>query len=73
MAVATGGKAFFPQSLEDMPNSFKQIQDELRSQYALVYKPADFKADGAFRPIYLFCLDRKYTVRVRQGYFAPKG
>ena len=73
MAVATGGKAFFPQSLDDMPNSFKQIQDELRSQYALVYKPADFKADGAFRPIYLFCLDRKYTVRVRQGYFAPKG
>ncbi|MGA7523775.1 MAG: VWA domain-containing protein [Acidobacteriaceae bacterium] len=73
MAVATGGKAFFPQSLEDMPSSFKQIQDELRSQYALVYKPADFKANGAFRPIYLFCLDRKYTVRVRQGYFAPKG
>lgn len=73
MAVATGGKAFFPQSLDDMPNSFKQIQDELRSQYALVYKPADFKADGAFRPIYLFCLDRKFTVRVRQGYFAPKG
>ncbi|HEY1807842.1 MAG TPA: VWA domain-containing protein [Acidobacteriaceae bacterium] len=73
MAVATGGKAFFPKSLDDMPASFKQIQDELRSQYALVYKPADFKADGAFRPIYLFCLDRKYTVRVRQGYFAPKG
>ncbi|MGA8532048.1 MAG: VWA domain-containing protein [Acidobacteriaceae bacterium] len=73
MAVATGGKAFFPQSLDDMPNSFKQIQDELRSQYALVYKPADFRADGAFRPIYLFCLDRKFTVRVRQGYFAPKG
>jgi len=73
MAVATGGKAFFPTSLDDMPNSFAQISDELRSQYALVYKPADFRADGAFRPIYLFCLDRKYTVRVRQGYFAPKG
>ncbi len=73
MAAATGGKAFFPASLDDMPNSFKQIQDELRSQYALVYKPADFKADGSFRPIYLFCLDRKYMVRVRQGYFAPKG
>jgi Ca-activated chloride channel family protein len=73
MAIATGGKAFFPASLDDMPNSFAQIQDELRSQYALVYKPADFKADGAFRPIYLFCLDRRYEVRVRQGYFAPKG
>lgn len=73
MAISTGGKAFFPISVEDMPVSFQAIQDELRSQYALVYKPADFKTDGAFRPIYLFCLDRRYTVRVREGYFAPKG
>ena len=72
MADATGGRAFFPKSLEDMPSSFEAIQDELRSQYALVYKPADFKADGAFRTIYLFCLDRKYLVRTRKGYFAPK-
>ncbi|HUB20665.1 MAG TPA: VWA domain-containing protein [Acidobacteriaceae bacterium] len=73
MAIATGGKAFFPPRLEDMGNSFGQIQEELRSQYALVYKPADFVANGAFRPIYLYCLDRRYTVRVREGYFAPKG
>jgi Ca-activated chloride channel homolog len=73
MAEATGGRAFFPKSMEDMPISFQAIQDELRSQYALVYKPADFKADGAFRPIYLFSLDRRYLVRVRKGYFAPKG
>ncbi|MGD0368410.1 MAG: VWA domain-containing protein [Acidobacteriaceae bacterium] len=73
MASATGGKAFFPTRIEDMPNSFQEIQDELRSQYALVYKPADFKTDGAFRTIYLFCLDRRYTVRVREGYYAPKG
>jgi Ca-activated chloride channel homolog len=73
MAIATGGQAFYPSSLEDMPSSFAQIQDELRSQYALVYKPSDFKADGAFRPIYLFCMDRRYLVRVREGYFAPNG
>ena len=73
MAVATGGKAFFPTRIEDMPSSFGEIQEELRSQYALVYKPADFAANGAFRQIYLYCLDRRYTVRVREGYFAPKG
>ncbi len=73
MALATGGRAFFPADVEDMPVSFDQIQRELRSQYALVYKPAYFKADGSFRPIYLFCLDRRYKVTVRQGYFAPKG
>ena len=73
MAIATGGKAFFPPRLEEMGTSFNLIQEELRSQYALVYKPADFLANGEFRPIYLYCLDRRYTVRVREGYFAPKG
>ncbi len=72
IAEATGGRAFFPKSLDDMPSSFQAIQDELRSQYALVYKPADFKDDGAFRTIYLFCLDRRYAVRAMKGYFAPK-
>jgi Ca-activated chloride channel homolog len=72
IAEATGGRAFFPKSLEDMPSSYQAIQDELRSQYALVYKPADFKADGSFRTIYLFCLDRRFLVRARKGYFAPK-
>jgi VWFA-related protein len=71
IAEATGGRAFFPKSLEDMPSSFQAIQDELRSQYALVYKPADFRDDGAFRTIYLFCLDRHYMVRTMKGYFAP--
>lgn len=72
IAEATGGRAFFPRRLEDMPASFQAIQEELRSQYALVYKPADFKNDGAFRTIYLFCLDRQYKVRAMKGYFAPK-
>ncbi len=73
MAQATGGKAFFPPRIEDMAASFTEIQEELRSQYALVYKPADFLANGVFRAIYLYCLDRRFTVRVREGYFAPKG
>lgn len=72
MAVATGGRAFTPFRMEDVANSFQGIQEELRSQYSLVYKPADFKADGAFRPIYLTCFDRNYKVRTMKGYFAPK-
>jgi VWFA-related protein len=72
IADATGGRAFFPRSLEDMPSSFQAIQDELRSQYALVYKPADFKDDGAFRTIYLYCRNQHYVTRAMKGYFAPK-
>ena len=54
-----------------MSNSFNEIEEELRSQYALTYTPADFKADGAFRTIYLYCNDRRYQVRAKKGYFAP--
>ncbi len=71
IANATGGRAFYPMRIEDMPNSFSEIQQELRSQYELSYKPADFKDNGAFRTIYLFCLDRKYQVHSKIGYFAP--
>jgi VWFA-related protein len=72
MATETGGQVFFPPSVEEMSNSFHGIEEELRSQYALYYTPADFKADGAFRPIYLFCNDRRYQARARKGYFAPR-
>ncbi len=72
LAEQTGGEVFFPPSVEEMAVSFKNIEEELRSQYALIYTPADFKADGAFRTIYLYCYDRRYTVRARSGYFAPR-
>src|SRR5262249_55002517 len=43
IADATGGRAFFPFQLTDVASAFAEIQDELRSQYALGYKPAGFK------------------------------
>jgi VWFA-related protein len=72
LATETGGVAFYPPSVEEMSNNFHDIEQELRSQYALTYVPADFKANGAFRPIYLFCNDRRYQVRAKKGYFAPR-
>jgi Ca-activated chloride channel family protein len=72
MAEATGGQVFFPPSVEEITNSFHNIEEELRSQYALTYSPADFKYDGSFRTIYLYCNDRRYQVRARKGYFSPR-
>ncbi len=72
LAGDTGGQIFFPPSVEDVSNSFHSIEEELRSQYALTYTPADFKNDGAFRTIYLYCNDRRYQVRAKKGYFAPR-
>jgi VWFA-related protein len=72
MAEDTGGQVFYPPSVEEVSNSFQKIEEELRSQYALTYTPADFKYDGSFRPIYLYCNDRRFVVRTKKGYFTPR-
>ncbi len=72
MADATGGSAFYPQHIEDIANEFHKVEEELRSQYSLAYKPADFRADGSFRTIYLTALRGGYNVHARTGYYAPK-
>ena len=72
IADATGGRAFFPFQLNDVANAFVEIQDELRSQYALSYKPADFRADGRYHTIEILAQNHKgLRVRSRRGYYAP--
>jgi len=72
LADATGGRAFFPFKMKDIKNSFSAIEDELRSQYVVSYHPADFEADGRFRPIQITALKKDLQVRARKGYFAPQ-
>src|SRR5271165_1585678 len=68
----TGGKAFFPFKIQDVADAFSQIQDELRSQYDVSYKPADFEANGKYRKIEILADNKKYKVRARKGYYAPR-
>ena len=50
LAEATGGRAFFPVKLDDVVAAFADIQDELRSQYMISYRPDQFVVNGQFRP-----------------------
>jgi Ca-activated chloride channel homolog len=72
LAEATGGRAFFPFKMKDITHSFAAIEDELRSQYIVSYKPADFDADGRYRSIEISALKKDLQVRARKGYFAPQ-
>jgi len=73
MADATGGRAFFPFKIEDVANAFSEIQDELRSQYLLSYKPAELKPDGSYHSIDIVAENHKnLKVRARKGYYAPR-
>jgi Ca-activated chloride channel family protein len=73
-AEATGGRVFFPLRIEEVSNAFAEIQDELRSQYVIAYKPQNFEQDGRYRAIALDAPGRSNVkIRARKGYYAPKG
>jgi len=71
IADATGGRAYVPFQLTEVANAFAAIQEELRSQYAISYKPAEFRPDGRYRTIQIAAQEKGLHVRSRRGYYAP--
>ena len=69
-ASQTGGRAFFPYSVDDLGQSFQDIGEELRNQYSLAYVPPNRPADGAFRKIQVEVARKGLVVRARKGYYA---
>jgi VWFA-related protein len=72
LAEATGGRAFFPSTQQELPDAFAEVEGELRSQYAVAYKPADLVLNGQFRTIHIAAGGKGFKVRARRGYFTPK-
>ncbi len=71
----TGGRAYFPRDESELRDAFKQIQEEMRSQYLIAYEPSDQKRDGSYRQIDIQLTNPqlqkdKIKVTHRQGYFA---
>lgn len=72
LAKASGGKALFPESPEEITAACKQIAEEIRRQYTLVYAPdAPAGPDGYHRLDVRLTSGRfgRATVRVREGYY----
>lgn len=72
LADATGGRAFFPVKLDDVVAAFSDIQEELRSQYSISYRPDQFVPNGQFRSIQIMTDSKKYKVRAKKGYYVSK-
>ena len=51
LAKETGGRAFFPESLSDLPKIADEIVRDLRTQYVLSYSPTNKARDGSYRAI----------------------
>ena len=68
----TGGHVFSVDRKHPLDEIFKQIQDELRSQYSIGYSSTNTKRDGAFRHIEIKTDNSDYRVQARAGYYATK-
>ena len=51
LASETGGRAFFPESVADLPQIANEIIRDLRTQYVLSYNPTNKTQDGSYRAI----------------------
>lgn len=72
MSEETGGRVFKVDRKHPLSDAFKQIQEEMRSQYAIGYTPTNDVKDGSYRRIDLKTREKDLKVQVRKGYFAEK-
>ena len=77
LATETGGRAFYPQSLSELPQIANEIVRDLRTQYVLAYNPTNKSRDGSFRAIKVVVDEGagrdKRIALTRNGRVAPKG
>lgn len=76
LTEASGGKAYFPESLDEVEATCTQIAHDIRNQYLLGYYPTNTAQDGTYRSVQVQLIPPhglgKLTVRTRAGYYAPK-
>ncbi|MFN7994494.1 MAG: VWA domain-containing protein [Bryobacteraceae bacterium] len=72
MSGETGGHVFKVDRKHTLEDVFKELQDEMRSQYTLAYTSTNPAQDGTFRKLDLKLADKNLKVQVRKGYYAIK-
>jgi|SRR6516165_5615364 len=72
----TGGKYYYASSLAELDSAFRQISDELRTQYLLAYYPSQRTSNSEFRRVRVSVGGppdaADYKVRHRSGYYSAK-
>jgi Ca-activated chloride channel homolog len=73
IADDSGGQAYFPKDISEIPAIAAQIAKDLRTQYVISYYPSNEKRDGTFRTVQVNVNSqgsRKLIARTRRGYYA---
>ncbi len=71
LAEETGGRAFFPNHVDELEGVYTQIAEELSSQYVLGYTSKNIRRDGAWRRVVVRVNRPSIRTRTKQGYYAP--
>ena len=75
IADLSGGRAFFPSSVDEIPALTEQIARELRELYTLGYIPTNARRDGMWRSVRVYVEAApeapRYDINYRHGYYAP--
>ena len=75
IAEASGGRAYFPGSLKDLGQVWRDIAGGIRSQYTIGYRSSDPNRDGTFRKVKITAGrngGNGLRVTTRPGYIAAK-
>jgi len=70
MSDDTGGRLLRVDRKHTLNEIFTQIQEEMRSQYAIGFTSTNPKKDGSFRRLELRTRDKNQKVQARKGYYA---
>lgn len=73
MSGDTGGHVYDVGGHNTLDKIFDELQQEMRTQYAIGYSPTDPRKDGSYRKLEVRTKDRALKVQARKGYYAVPG
>jgi VWFA-related protein len=70
MSGDTGGRVFRVDRKNTLDDIFKDLQDEMRSQYSIGYTSPHTQKDGSYHKIEIRASNKDYKVQARKGYYS---
>ena len=71
VAQASGGSAYFPEDVSQLPDRYRRVVDDLRRRFLLAYTSTNSTRDGAWRDVEITTTRTDVIIRSPGGYTAP--